>query len=491
MPNIKDNRFYFPKPRINHFYKIIDKNAKLKVFKQNEVQSLLYDIQHPRRIILKARQMGITTDACVRMFDKTLFRKNHKSVVIAHEWESLKEIFRKIKIMYEQLPKGLLEFLNLKADTKNANQISFNNGSSIKVALSSRSETVHHLHISEFGKICAKYPLKAQEIITGAFESVPENGIIDIESTAEGDSGAFYEMFCEAVEKKPETNFEFQAVFFPWQIFDDYTLEGEYDLPDSMIKYQEENNLTKEQINWYYFKQKLLKDDIRKEYPSNWVEAFESPVDIFFNYETVSERLRNVPEQKMQDGWLRFGEYQDNHFYSVGIDVAEGYGGDSSVIQIVDITDGKQVAEFESNRITPDALAGIIKNEIDKIKNCIVIPERNSIGTALIISLQNLGVLNLYREKTIDKITNRPIQKFGWHTTAVSKPKMLFDFKRDFEDGVIEINSAKLLKEMKSFGGEDLSNFKYDDTSNHFDRVMAFAIAWQLKGHKNINSIVV
>src|SRR3546814_18785208 len=70
-----------------------------------------------------------------------------------------------------------------------ANELLFaHNNSSIRVATSMRSGTIHRLHVSEFGKICAKFPDKAHEVVTGSLPAVPLDGIAIIESTAEGQS---------------------------------------------------------------------------------------------------------------------------------------------------------------------------------------------------------------------------------------------------------------------------------------------------------------
>lgn len=477
--------------RINNIYSIVDKNSEIIKYKQNSVQRRLYREKHPRRIILKARQQGITTDACVRMFDEILIHNNWKCVIIAHERDALKEIFRKIKTLWDTLPEVLKKNhkKELTADTSTTNEMRLSNGSSIKVALSSRGETVNHLHISEFGKICSKYPHKAREIITGAIESVPADGFIDIESTAEGDSGEFYEMFMLSIEKEPQNNLEFKAVFFPWQDFGEYKMEAIDDLPDDIREYQKKHDLTDEQATWYHFKKKSLRGDMSREYPSTWQEAFESSVDGLFDSDKIAERLGHIPKSTQEGKWRRFGEYNKKHFHAIGIDVGSGYGGDSSVIEIIDIDEARQVAEWEDNRTTPDALASIVLEEARKTGRYTIIPEENAIGTAVIIALQNLGVHDIYRRKTIDRISNKPLHKYGWNTNSKTKPKMLYDLKRDFEEGVLEINSLTLLKEMRSFGAENLGIMKEADESNHFDRVMAFAIAWQLKDYNQFAKI--
>src|SRR5690606_2933860 len=93
----------------------------------------------------------------------------------------------------------------------------------------------------------------------------------------------------------------------------------------------------------------------------------------------------------------------------------------------------------------------------------------------------------IFRQTTIDKISNTPVKKYGWRTGGDTKPTMLFDFKRDFENGIIEINSIPLLREMRAFTNKDITYKPHDpEASNHFDRVIAFAILWQMRNATQI-----
>jgi hypothetical protein len=62
-------------------------------------------------------------------------------------------------------------------------------GLALRQSTSFRGGTLRYLHVSEFGKICAKFPHKAREIVTGAFEAVAADCFVTIESTAEGRAG--------------------------------------------------------------------------------------------------------------------------------------------------------------------------------------------------------------------------------------------------------------------------------------------------------------
>jgi hypothetical protein len=147
-----------------------------------------------RNIILKARQLGFTTLIAILWLDHALFNGNQRCGMIAQDRETAEAIFRdKVVFAYDHLPEELRERFPLaRASTK---ELLFgHNNSSLRVATSVRGGTIHRLHVSEFGKICAKFPAKANEVVTGSIQAVPLSGILVIESTAEGTDGEFYQM---------------------------------------------------------------------------------------------------------------------------------------------------------------------------------------------------------------------------------------------------------------------------------------------------------
>lgn len=196
-------------------------DALVMPFKPNRAQRRLLKRMHSRNIILKARQLGFTTLICIFFLDCGLFRKNIRAGIIAHEEDAAKAIFRdKVKFAYEQLPPALREVMPLKRDA--AEELLFaHNNSSIRVSTSMRSGTMHYLHISEFGKICAKRPDRAEEVVRGSIPTVPTHGgMLFIESTAEGRSGHFYNMTDKAQKLadlgRRLTPKEYRFHFFPW-----------------------------------------------------------------------------------------------------------------------------------------------------------------------------------------------------------------------------------------------------------------------------------
>ena len=195
--------------------------AMVLPFRPNRAQRRFILRLWNRNLILKARQLGFTTLIALLWLDHALFNGNQRCGIIAQDREAAEAIFRdKVKFAYDNLPEEIRVRFPLARDS--ATELLFaHNNSSVRVATSMRSGTIHRLHISEFGKICAKFPIKAAEVITGSIPAVPLNGILVIESTAEGREGDFYDITQRAkmlhfdpTRKLTERDYRFH--FYAW-----------------------------------------------------------------------------------------------------------------------------------------------------------------------------------------------------------------------------------------------------------------------------------
>lgn len=232
-----------------------------------------------------------TTLICILWLDFALFNANVKCGIIAQDDTAAKNIFHdKIEFAYDNLPDAIKA--RFPTSARNAHELEFaHNGSSIRVATSMRSGTYHRLHVSEFGKICAKYPAKAKEVTAGSIPTVPASGILVIESTAEGRDGAFYRMTQAAIKvadlnrKLTVKNYRFH--FFAWFEEPDYRLPANsviitadkhdyFDSVESRMKVKIDN----EQRAWYVATEQEFIDAgeeelMLQEYPSTPEEAFQ------------------------------------------------------------------------------------------------------------------------------------------------------------------------------------------------------------------------
>jgi hypothetical protein len=274
--------------RLNNLYYIKDKKGQKVLFKANWAQRLFYAGMWYLNIVLKARQLGLTTIIQLFMLDRCLFTPNITAGVIAHNREDAQKFFRdKIKFAYDNLPQALKD--RIQATNDSAGELVFSNGSSIRVGTSMRSGTLQYLHISEFGKTCAKFPEKAAEIISGALNTVAPGQFVFIESTAEGDFGHFRDM-CKAAEAldcsgEQLTTMDYKFFFFPWWKHPDYVLDADVlisqDLQDYFAELEKEEGivLTREQKAWYAKKDAEQGANMRQEYPATSTEAFQKIVE--------------------------------------------------------------------------------------------------------------------------------------------------------------------------------------------------------------------
>lgn len=286
-----------PEWRINSgaLYKIMvkgdgDEDVTVLPFIPNRAQRRFIRRVWHRNLILKARQLGMTTLVSILWLDHALFNANQRCGIVAQDREAAEAIFRdKIKFAYDNLPQPIKESFPLARDS--ATELLFaHNNSSIRVATSMRSGTIHRLHVSEFGKICAKFPDKAKEVVTGSIPAVPLNGVLVIESTAEGRDGDFFKLSQRAQamhqQKKLLTERDYRFHFYPWHEEPRYRMG-----PTGVIMTERDSEyfdkveadmgvtLDAEQRAWYVATRNAdfagAEDKMWQEYPSTPDEAFQ------------------------------------------------------------------------------------------------------------------------------------------------------------------------------------------------------------------------
>jgi hypothetical protein len=281
--NYSDPRF-----RLNNLYVITDKSGRRVRFTMNSAQLALFDDMHHQNVILKARQRGFTTFIQLIMLDACLFNPDVRAGTIAHTLNDAQVIFRdKIRFPYDNLPEGFKEMVPARND--NAAELLLANNSSLRVGVSLRSGTLQFLHVSEYGKICAKFPHKAREVRSGALNTVDKDQVVFVESTAEGQDGHFFEL-CQAARTRRNTGAEltpmdFKFHFSPWHEDEAYALPaGSVAIPAGYLDYFARLAglgiaLSPEQKAWYVKKAEQQQGDMKREFPSTPDEAFEAAIE--------------------------------------------------------------------------------------------------------------------------------------------------------------------------------------------------------------------
>ncbi len=316
--------------RMNNLYWIVTEEGDRVRFKMKPEQEELFHKSHNRNVILKARQLGCTTFYCLNFLDECLFNANMYCGIVAHNLEDAQKFFReKIKFPYSNLVPEIKEMRPLKKDDGGELIISHgdNQVSGIKVGTSLRSGTYQRLLVSEYGKLCAKFPEKAKEVRTGALNTVSPSQVVAVESTAEGNEGHFYDICqdSELMQKSGEelTEMDYRFFFFPWWHEKRYRQK----LPRTglitpkrfkdyfrRLKAEHEIELDREQKCWYIKKEKEQGEDMKREFPSYPDEAFEAAIEGTYYSRQITEategkRICKVPHDRSVpvDCWWDLG----------------------------------------------------------------------------------------------------------------------------------------------------------------------------------------
>lgn len=324
--NLSDQRW-----RLDHLYTITTKEGIKAPLVLNWAQQHLFANLWFSNIVLKARQLGMSSFINILMLDTCLFNPNTECGIIAHtELAGMDLLRRNVRQVYADLPEAIQSLVPLVSDS--AHHVRFANGSSIRVATTMRGSSLQLLHVSEFGKVAATNPSRAREIVSGSLETVGRGNLIFIESTAEGTSGYFYD-YCQnakALADKGQklSSGDYRFFFFPWYQHPDYRLTAPQFIDDSLNVYFEklsteyQISLTLEQKNWYAAKRNVLGDDIQREYPSVPQEAFYTSMEGAYYLPQISRARKEG----------RIGYYPADTRYPFRVYMDLGISDDSTMI---------------------------------------------------------------------------------------------------------------------------------------------------------------
>jgi hypothetical protein len=410
------------------------------------------------------------------------------SATIAHDRDSAEKVFRIGKFAWDNLDPQIQMDFHAKYD--NVRELFFeSNQSNYFVGLKARGATIHRLHVSEVA-----FVKDFDELVASTFETVPHNGVIILESTANG-FNHFYDIWNEAINKKSE----FTPHFYNWMWDDTYKetpqgtewkeeykeLAKKYNLMEDIMGRLGANE---EQFYWYYQKARRLKDKVKQEYPCNPTEAFLSSYGAVFDLYKVAQIEAKTPITHLSG--FRIYKNPEDHRYIIGIDTAEGVEADSTSIIILDANTLEVVGVFNDDTIRPDQIADLAVRMARVYKNAFIIPERNGSGLTTVLKLQEGGYNNIYRERSVDRILKETKEYLGWRTTKVSRDLMIDDFTEIFDEGLVTLNDSEVIGQMMTFVRKDNGRREHED-GKHDDLLFALFLAVQgLKYHRTKSAFI-
>ena len=491
-----DKRLFNKEWRMQNLYVIRDKEANLVRFRPNKMQQQFEKDRHTRNIILKSRQLGMTTKALIDSLDTTLFGRNTDAIVVFQDQNVSRKKFREVVMLaFNMIPADLRgQLWKVVNDKAEQLTVDFGSGetSTIITAISGRGSTPNRVHISEYAKICAEAPEKADEIRKGLIAAIPMTGRVDIESTAEGVAGDFHDTFWDAWERgEPKNPLQFKAHFYNWQ-YDTVQIAKTplIDIPfeyEALFRaYQKDHKLTDKELAWYFMMWENVagKDwsTMKEQYPTTPEEAFEVAGDKYFEKSSVDKLKAMTDDYIGDDGWKIFEPPDKKGVYAIGADVAEGVGRDASAAVVLrfDSKATKVVATYANEHIEPGDYATVLENMGNKYNGALIAVERNNHGHSVIQRLKD-DYWNLYKEERFDKQTNQRTDRIGWLTTMKTKIDMLNTMRSALLEGELEVPSKELQYELRMFPREYASKKSTDKTiTKHFDMLIALCICYKM-----------
>ena len=303
--------------RLNNLYVIRDKVGTKLNFNLHRAQHISYanTLLHPRQIVLKSRQQGISTLWLISFFDDALFIDNMSCGLMAQNADAASDLLTRVTNAWDDLDQNIKNFLNIRRIVNNSKVTEFSNGSKMYVRTSFRSGTLTRLHISELGKIANKYPEKAKETNTGSLQAIKAGNTVIIESTAEGRDNLFAKKWYTAANHiGPRSDMHFYPLFLSWTNDPDCVIPIEVRPMKDDIEYinlvERDLNikLTNKQKWWSYSKREELGEDFDQEYPYNPEAAFSQARDGTY-YGKLFKELRDsgrvIPQETIFEPELK------------------------------------------------------------------------------------------------------------------------------------------------------------------------------------------
>jgi len=404
--------------------------------------------KHRFNVILKARQLGISTTVASYVCWLLLFHRDKNILVVATKLGTAANLVKKAKSIYKNLP-DWLRIASIEIDNRNSFELS--NGSQVKASSTSgdagRSEALSLLVVDE-----AAIVEGLDEMWAGLYPTLSTGGTCIALSTPYGVGNWFHKTYVEAEEGKND----FNPIKLPWQVHPDR---------DAAWFKKETRNMSKREI--------------AQELECNFNASGETVV----HGDDLHRILDNTSEPKHKTGFDRnywiWREPEPGRDYLALADVARGDGSDYSVCQIVDVQTMEQVAEYQG-KITPDMFAPLLHSIASEYNNALLIIENNSLGIGVLNRMEELEYNNIYysvrsTHEYVDQATAEAIGGVAGFTMSMkTRPLVIAKFEEFVRNKLITINSMRLANEIKTFvwhNGRPQAMRSYND-----DLVIATAI---------------
>jgi hypothetical protein len=388
--------------------------------------------QHDFNIVLKSRQMGISTLVAAYSLWMMLFQEDKNILVISKTQEVAKEIVSKVRFANDNLP----SWLKRKALDNNKLSLKLSNGSRI-LAVSSASDAGRSFALSLLIIDEAAFIDKIDEIWTAAYPTLSTGGRAIILSTPNGVGNFFHRMWKDAESQKNNFNF----ISLPWHLHPE-----------------------RDQI-WRDKQTEVAKSpkEAAQECDCSFLTSGATVVDLAI-VEYYKETLqRNPVECRGIDKSEWIFEYPDySRTYLVCADVARGDSTDFSAYHVLDAETLNQCVEYKG-QIDLVSFGHQLVNIATTYNNALLIVENTGVGFGTIQTIVDSGYPNTFYSTTDLKyieVQRQLITKYyseekkmvpGFSTTLRTRPLIISRLEQYFRDKSVNIFSTRTLGELETF----------------------------------------
>lgn len=393
-------------------------------------------LTHNRIVVLKARQLGISTLLRAYFLWKTYMSSEPtRHAIISYTRDSADHLHNMDKTFYESLPNILKRKLSksssrtLQFGDTNAELRAFTAGGK---AGATRSFTFSDTHISEFAFFDDQ-----DDLLANVIASVGDGQIV-IETTPNSPGDKYHEL----IEGAPENGWH--LCWFPWYEHKEYTKKSQFHQPqvpdptEEELEIKAQFGLTLSQLYWRRTMVSTMGiEKFRREFPATVDEAFFSAANEFFPID-VLDGMEVVDLGGQKERW--YCEPLEGDRYAMGVDVAGGRGGDYSTITVVSCTTMLPIYHFRCNQILPHVFADKIYEMYWEFGEPYTIIEQNGPGETVLYRMKEWKVKNLYKDA----------KGKDWRTRKENKIA-IFDYLRDLIcEGVIVSVDKTLWSELRN-----------------------------------------
>jgi hypothetical protein len=396
-------------------------------------------------IIVKSRQLGISTISAAYVAWFALFRRDKNILVIATKLPIAVNFIKKVKLILANLP----QWLRITTWQETAQEIKFENGSHVHAIPTSpsagRSEALSLLVIDE-----AAHIRDFEEIWTSIYPTLNLGGDAIILSTPNGASGQYYKIFKDAQARLNE----FNPILLPWNVHPEH---------DDAWFAKESRQFSRRQINQEFLCQFVGSGDtVLAQDELDWLSQ-----------SSIAPMRKEGPNNSI---WT-WHDPIPGHRYVIPADVSRGDSGDYSTFHVIDVDDKNIAVEF-MGYMPPDRFGDLMATCGKRYNNALLVPENNTFGFTTCMRLKALEYKQLYHQgMTSDNYSSyapSPKEVPGFSTQRGSRDQILAKMEELLRNRMVQPYSSRLAAEFQTFiyNGNRPQAMK----DEHDDLILSFAI---------------